>query len=82
VDITKRGLTAHLQTVVLDVIVQEQMEAFEARLRASLEEHVRGITIGAVEQVKNVLKLRDELLVKVEVDFQDPFQDVEAPRHA
>lgn len=71
VDLTKRGLEAHLQTVVINLIVGEQLEAFERTLRASLEHHIKGITIGHVENVRDVLKLRDEVLVHVDVDFQD-----------
>ncbi len=45
------------------------MAAFEARLRASLKEHVVGITIGHVTHVKQVLDLRDEITVQVDVEM-------------
>lgn len=71
VDLTKRGLEAHLQTVVLDRIIQEQLTAFAATLRASLEKHVKAITIGHVDHLTDVLNLRNEMRVSVEVDFKD-----------
>ena len=71
VDLTKRGLEAHLQEVVLEQIVQQHLNLFERNLRSSLVKHVRNITIGHVEHVRDVLRLRDEIAVKVNVDFQD-----------
>lgn len=62
VDLTKPGLEAHP-----DALVQEQLQAFEAAFRQSLEQHVRGISIGHVSHVKDVLPIRDEILVKVDV---------------
>ncbi|MFL1524279.1 hypothetical protein [Pseudomonas sp. O230] len=71
VDLTKRGLEAHLQHVVLDLIVEEQMDAFEDRLRAALKEHIERITISHVHHVKDVLKLRDEMVIQVDVNMQE-----------
>jgi hypothetical protein len=71
VDLTKRGLEAHLQEVVLDAIMAEQVTKFRQTLRPILEAHVRSITLGHVEHVHDVLRLRDEIAVKVNVDFQD-----------
>lgn len=71
VDLTKRGLEAHLQEVVLEKIVQEQLAIFEQRLRLSLVRHVKSITVGHVEHVTDVLKIRDEMRVHVDVDLQD-----------
>lgn len=76
VDLAKRGLTAHLQTVVLDAIVQEQLDAFEASLRERLDHHIKGITIGCIYQAKDLLKFRDEIVVKVDVEHHSDFQDV------
>ena len=70
-ELTKRGLTAHLQTIVLDEIIEEQMDLFHTRLRSSLEQHVKRITLGHVHNVKDVLKLRDELYVRVDVEMQE-----------
>lgn len=83
VDLAKRGLTAHLQTVVLDAIVQEQLDAFEAALRERLDHHIKGITLGSIYHMKEVLKFRDEIVVKVDVehhggDFQDVVQGASA----
>lgn len=75
VDLTKRGLEAHLQRVVLDVLVHEQLQAFERTLRQRLEQHVKGITIGHVAHVKDVLAIRDEILVKVDCEFHDVPQE-------
>lgn len=33
--------------------------------------HVRSITIGHVEHVQDIIRLRDEIAVKVDVNFQD-----------
>lgn len=83
VDLTKRGLEAHLQDVVLEQIIQEQLTYFENTLRANLARHVRAITVSGVNQMKDVLQLRDELLVKVDVEFNDVVNCAEeAPRHA
>lgn len=49
----------------------EQVTKFRQTLRPVLEAHVRSITIGHVEHVRDVLRFRDELAVKVHVDFQD-----------
>ncbi|WP_285960563.1 hypothetical protein [Pseudomonas tohonis] len=43
----------------------------EAQLRAAITRHVKGITIGHVTHVKDVLQIRNELQVKVDVEFQD-----------
>lgn len=75
VDLTKRGLEAHLQRVVLDVLVHEQLQAFERTLRQRLEQHVKGITIGHVAHVKDVLAIREEILVKVDCEFHDVPQE-------
>lgn len=69
-DLTKRGLEAHLQKVVLDLVVEEQLDAFEMRLRESLEEKVRSITIGHVEHVSDVMKLGEQLFVRIDVNMQ------------
>lgn len=71
VDLTRRGLEAHLQEVVLDVVMAEQVAKFRQTLRPVLEAHVRSITIGHIEHVREVLRIRDEIAVKVDVDFQD-----------
>ena len=63
-DLTKRGLEAHLQRVVLDVLVHEQLQAFERALRQRLEKHVIGITIGHVKHVKDVLNIRQLPVMK------------------
>lgn len=52
--LTKRGLTAHLQTVVLDAIVQEQMDAFEDR-GLSVVDFARKLEGVNVNQVRNDL---------------------------
>jgi|GEM_PF-6007663 len=70
-DLTKRGLEAHLQKVVFDLLVEEQMDAFEERLREALEEKVRSITVGHVEHVRDVMKLTEELYVKIDVNMQE-----------
>ncbi|MEQ6328467.1 hypothetical protein VLF92_09065 [Pseudomonas chengduensis] len=49
----------------------EQVTKFRHTLRPILEAHVRNITIGHVEHVHDVLRFRDEIAVKVNVDFQD-----------
>lgn len=49
----------------------EQLTQFRNTLRPILEEHVRSITIGHVNHVRDVLRFRDEIAVKVNVDFQD-----------
>lgn len=66
-DLTKRGLGAHLQEAVLDTLIEQQMAQFHARLREALETAVKAITIGHVEHVQDVLKLRDELCIRVDV---------------
>jgi hypothetical protein len=66
-DLTTRGLTAHLQEAVLDTIVEEQVDLFHRRLRADLQKHVTSITLGHIEHVQDVLKLRDELTIRVDV---------------
>lgn len=68
-DLTARGLTAHLQTIVLDEIIEEQMDLFHKTLRSSLEEHVKRITLGHVHNVKDVLTLRDELFIHINVEM-------------
>lgn len=54
---------AHLRTVVLDL--------FEARLRESLQERVRSITLGHIHQVHDFLQLTQELVVKIDVNMQE-----------
>lgn len=49
----------------------EQVAKFRQTLRPVLEAHVRSITIGHIEHVREVLRIRDEIAVKVDVDFQD-----------
>ncbi|AQZ32617.1 hypothetical protein BHQ29_04565 [Pseudomonas sp. LPH1] len=49
----------------------EQLAKFRQTLRPVLEAHVRSITIGHVEHMRDVLRFRDEIAVKVNVDFQD-----------
>lgn len=71
VDLTRRGLEAHLQEVVLEQMVQEQLTHFERTLRDRLMDTVRRITIGHVVHMRDVLRFRDEIAVKVDVDFQD-----------
>ena len=71
VDLTKRGLEAHLQEVVLEQMVQEQLTIFERNLRSSLVKHVKRIAIGHVVHMRDVLRISDEIAVKVDVDFQD-----------
>lgn len=71
VDLTRRGLEAHLQEVVLEQMVQEQLTHFERTLRDRLMDTVRRITIGHVVHMRDVLRIRDEIAVKVDVDFQD-----------
>jgi hypothetical protein len=71
VDLAKRGLTAHLQTVVIDCIVDEQLSLFEARLRERLEATVRSITLGHIHQVQDFLKMTQELVVKIDVNMQE-----------
>jgi len=66
-DLTKRGLGAHLQEAVLDTLIEQQMAQFHARLREALETAVKAITIGHVEHVRDVLVLRDELTIRVDV---------------
>ena len=66
-DLTKRGLEAHLQTIVIDLIVEEQMDAFEDRLRAAITEKCKSITIGHVRHVKDVVKLAEELFIRIDV---------------
>lgn len=66
-DLTARGLTAHLQTIVLDEIIEEQMDLFHKTLRASLEQHVKRITLGHITHIRDVVTLRDELDVRIDV---------------
>lgn len=75
-DLTKRGLEAHLQKVVLDLVVDEQMDLFETALRQRLGEIVKSITIGHVEHVADVLKLRQAVLIEVNVNHH--FDDMRA----
>lgn len=51
--------------------MSEQVTKFRQTLRPVLEAHVRNITIGHVAHVRDVLRFRDEIAVKVNVDFQD-----------
>jgi hypothetical protein len=69
VDLTARGLTAHLQQIVLDEIIEEQMDTFHLRLTAPLEYPVKRITLGHITTVQDVLKLRDELVVRIDVEM-------------
>lgn len=71
VDLTTKGLTAHLQKVVLDIIVEQQMNLFEATLRQHLQEHIKGITLGHIEHVKRVVDFSEELLVRIDVNMQE-----------
>lgn len=71
VDLTKRGLEAHLQNIVLDLIVQEQLDAFEDALRSRLRHHITKLTIGHVAHVRDVLNIRDEVLVNVDVTMNE-----------
>lgn len=71
VDLTTKGLTAHLQKVVLDIIVEQQMNLFEATLRQHLQEHIKGITLGHIEHVKRVVDFGEELLVRIDVNMQE-----------
>ena len=66
-DLTKRGLEAHLQEAVLDTLIEEQMDQFHARLREALGTAVKAITLGHIEHVRDVLVLRDELCIRVDV---------------
>lgn len=43
------------------------MDQFHGRLREALETAVKAITIGHVEHVRDVLVLRDELCIRVDV---------------
>lgn len=70
VDLTRRGLEAHLQHTIFEVVVAEQLDAFETTLRERLTHHIKRITIGHVTHVNDVLKLRDEINVQVCVDCQ------------
>lgn len=71
VELTKRGLEAHLQEIVLDEIVDEQLQAFESKLRQALKAHVSSITLGHVHHVKDVLHIRDELHIRIDVNMQE-----------
>lgn len=66
----RRGLDAHLQHTIFEVLVAEQLEAFERTLRERLGHHIKRITIGHVTHVKDVLNIRDEINVQVCVDCQ------------
>lgn len=43
------------------------MDLFHKTLRASLEQHVKRITLGHIEHIQDVVQLRDELIVRLEV---------------
>ncbi|KAB0545947.1 hypothetical protein F7R01_23630 [Pseudomonas argentinensis] len=70
-DLTAQGLTAHLQKVVLDIIVDEQMAKFEETLPERLETHVKAITLGHIEHIRNHLKLADEMTFRIEVNMEE-----------
>ena len=64
-------LTAHLQQAVLDAVIEEQMDAFHERLESTLEYHVRQITLGQIDHIRDVLTLRDQLDVRLEVTMKE-----------
>lgn len=70
-DLTARGIEPHLQKVLLDIIVDEQMAKFEETLRERLETQIKAITQGHVSHVRNLMKLRDEMVIQIDVNMQE-----------
>ena len=47
------------------------MDAFHERLESTLEYHVRQITLGQIDHIRDVLTLRDQLDVRLEVTMKE-----------
>ena len=50
--------------------MEEQLDLFEARLRESLQERIRSITLSHIHQIHNFLQLPQELVVKIDSNMQ------------
>lgn len=61
VSMLKQSLERKVKEAVINKIVQEQTETFEATLRARLEAEFEKLTMQGIENVHDFRRMRDEL---------------------
>ncbi len=63
VEIAKNAIEAGMEKEIEDSIVKSHVERFEQNLRERVKEELVGFTVGRLECMRDVLKMRDELSI-------------------
>jgi len=68
VELLKAGLESQVKAVLTEEIVKAEMQAAEKRLREQIKPLVEGITFRGVENLKDMMRMREELHVYLHWD--------------
>lgn len=65
INVLKEHILENVKAAVLDAAVQEVLAPIEARVRELLAPHLESVTIAHVEQLRSVMRMSDELAIKL-----------------